>query len=160
MASCTSMDAPYDPAAWQNFYVMMGGANAALTGLVFVALSLHLRAVLDHPALKPRAVLSLTVLATQIVIAAIVLTPQTAQWMGVEIFAINGSFLVVDIRNRRRFAVNLASFITIAIRALYIWAAVSLFLGVGGGFYVLGFVVVVTVGRTMASSWTLLTALE
>lgn len=154
------MEAQFDPAAWQNFYVMMGGANAALTGLVFVALSLHLRAVLDHPALKPRAVLSLTVLATQIVIAAIVLTPQTAQWMGVEIFLINAAFLVVDIRNRRRFTVTVGSFLTIAIRALYIWSAVSLFIGAGGGFYVLGLVVVVTVARTMSSCWTLLTALE
>jgi hypothetical protein len=55
---------PYanDPAPWQDFYVMMGGANAALTGLVFVAISIHLREVLDHPLLKPRAVLALVVL--------------------------------------------------------------------------------------------------
>ena len=31
---------------------------------------------------------------------------------------------------------------------------------VGGGFYVLAFVVVLTVARTMASCWSLLTALE
>jgi 2-polyprenyl-6-methoxyphenol hydroxylase-like FAD-dependent oxidoreductase len=35
---------------------------------LFVALSIHLKAVLEHPLLKPRAVLALTVLATQIVI--------------------------------------------------------------------------------------------
>jgi hypothetical protein len=154
------MDYPYDPAAWQDFYVMMGGANAALTGLVFVALSIHLRAVLEHPLLKPRAVLALTVLATQIVIAAIVLTPQSAQWMGAEIFLLNASFLVVDLRQRRSFAINAASLLSLAIRLLYIHAAVSLFLGVGGGFYVLAFVVVLTVARTMASCWALLTALD
>ena len=154
------MPYPYEPEAWQDFYVMMGGANAALTGLVFVALSIHLRAVLEHPLLKPRAVLALTVLATQIVIAAIVLTPQSAQLMGAEIFVLNASFLVVDLRNRRSFAINAASILTVSIRALYIYAAVSLFLGVGGGFYVLAFVVVVTVARTMASCWALLTALE
>ena len=32
------MPYPYDPAAWRNFYVMMGSGNAALTRLVFVAL--------------------------------------------------------------------------------------------------------------------------
>jgi hypothetical protein len=31
------MSAANDPAAWQNFYVMMGTANASITGLVFVA---------------------------------------------------------------------------------------------------------------------------
>jgi modulator of FtsH protease len=154
------MPYPYDPAAWQNFYVMMGSANAALTGLVFVALSIHLKAVLDHPLLKPRAVIALTVLATQIVIAAIVLTPQSPNLMGVELFVLNASFLVVDLRNRRSFSISPASLLTLAIRFVYIYAAISLFLGVGGGFYVLAFVIVVTLGRTMASCWALLTALE
>src|ERR1700675_70169 len=94
------MPFPNDPAAWQDFYVMMGGANAALTGLIFVALSIHLRAVLEHPLLKPRAVIALTVLTTQIVIAAIVLTPQSSQLMGAEIFLVNAAFLAVDLRNR------------------------------------------------------------
>ena len=154
------MPYPNDAAEWQNFYVMMGSANAALTGLVFVALSIHLRAVLEHPLLKPRAVIALTVLATQIVIAAIVLTPQSPNLMGIEIFALNASFLVVELRQRRSIVVNQASLISFAIRLLYLYSAVSLFLGVGGGFYVLAFVIVVTLGRTMASCWTLLTALE
>jgi hypothetical protein len=154
------MPYPYDPAAWQNFYVMMGSANAALTGLVFVALSIHLKAVLDHPLLKPRAVIALTVLATQIVIAAIVLTPQSSNLMGVELFVLNASFLAVDVRNRRSFSISIGSLLTLAIRFVYIYAAISLFLGVGGGFYVLAFVIVLTLGRTMASCWALLTALE
>jgi hypothetical protein len=154
------MPYPYDPAAWQNFYVMMGSANAALTGLVFVALSIHLKAVLDHPLLKPRAVIALTVLATQIVIAAIVLTPQSPTLMGIEIFALNASFLAVELRQRRSIEINQASLISFAIRVLYLYSAISLVLGIGGGFYVLAFVIVVTLGRTMASSWALLTALE
>jgi len=154
------MPSPYDPAAWQNFYVMMGGANAALAGLVFVALSIHLKEVLAHPLLKPRAVIALTVLTTQIVIAAIVLTPQTSTWMGIEIFILNASFLAVDLRNRRSFSISAASLLTLAIRFLYIYSAISLLLGVGGGFYVLDFVIVITLGRTMISAWTLLTALE
>ena len=38
-----AMSAGNDPAAWQNFYIMIGTANAAITGLLFVALSLHLK---------------------------------------------------------------------------------------------------------------------
>ena len=152
---------PYsnDAAPWQDFYVMMGGANAALTGLVFVALSIHLREVLDHPLLRPRAVIALTVLVTQIVIAAIVLVPQSSQLVGLEIFAVNAAFLVVDFRQRVSQAISRTRLLSFAIRVVYIYAAVSLIVGVGGGFYVLALAVIVTLGRTMASAWALLTAL-
>jgi hypothetical protein len=150
---------PYDPAGWQDFYVMLGGANAALTGLVFVALSIHLKEVLEHPQLRPRAVITLTVLTTQIVIAAIVLVPQSAQLMGAEIFGVNATFLVVDLRQRVSSGVSAARLVSFAIRILYISAALSLIFGVGGGFYILAVAVIVTLGRTMANAWALLTAL-
>jgi modulator of FtsH protease len=154
------MPSSYDPAAWQNFYVMMGTANAAITGLVFVALSIHLREVLEHPILKPRAVLALVVLTTQIVIAAIVLTPQSRELMGVEILVLNVIFLGLNIRNRVSTTPSRSALLSLVIRLAYIYSAVSLIVGVGGGFYVLALVLVVTLGRTMASCWALLTALE
>lgn len=149
----------YDPAAWQNFYLMMGTANAAITGLVFVALSIHLREVLDHPILKPRAVLALVVLTTQIVISAIVLTPQSRELMGVEILVMNGIFLILNLRNRVAMTLNQAALVSLLIRLTYVYASVSLVVGQGGGFYILGLVLVLTLARTMASCWALLTAL-
>jgi hypothetical protein len=154
------MPSSNDPAAWQNFYVMMGTANAAITGLVFVALSIHLREVLDHPILKPRAVLALVVLTTQIVIAAIVLIPQTSVLMGAEILVLNVIFLALNIRNRVSTTPSRSALLSLLIRLAYIYSAVSLIVGVGGGFYVLALVLIVTLGRTMASCWALLTALE
>jgi hypothetical protein len=153
------MPYPYDPAAWQDFYVMMGSANAALTGLVFVALSIHLREVLDHPLLKPRAVIALVVLATQIVIAAIVLTPQSTELMGLEILVLNVIFAAVNLRQRFVIVFTPNALLTFVLRVGYSYAAISLILGIGGGFYVLALVIVVTLGRTMASCWALLTAL-
>ena len=41
------MDAAYDPGAWHDFAVAFVSASAALLGLVFVVVSLHLRAVVD-----------------------------------------------------------------------------------------------------------------
>ena len=35
------MENAYHPEAWHELYVTMGGALAALTGLLFVATSLH-----------------------------------------------------------------------------------------------------------------------
>jgi hypothetical protein len=153
---------PYanDPAPWQNFYVMMGGANAALTGLVFVAISIHLREVLDHPLLKPRAVLALVVLTTQIAISAIVLTPQSRELMGLEILILHVIFTALYFRQRRSLTIDRASLVSLAIRVAYTYAAISLIVGIGGGFYVLALVLVVTLGRTMLNAWTLLTALE
>src|SRR5258706_1793779 len=155
------MPYPNDPAPWQNFYVMMGGANAALTGLVFVEISIHLREVLGHPLLKPRAVLALVVLTTQIAISAIVLAPQSRELMGLEILVLNAIFLALNVR-QQGFAttLNRAALTSLAIRLAYTYAAISLIRAVGGGFYVLALVIVVTLGRTMVSAWTLLTALE
>ena len=42
------MNGSNEPAVWQNFYMMMGTANAAITGLVFVALSIPLRGSGSH----------------------------------------------------------------------------------------------------------------
>ena len=53
--------------SWQNFYVMVGGAAAALTGLILVAVSLHLRAILGHPLYRDRAFTSLQGLVTILV---------------------------------------------------------------------------------------------
>jgi hypothetical protein len=142
------MSYSYDHAAWQNFYLMMVTANAAITGLVFVALSMQLREVLAHPILKPRAVLALVVLTSQIVIAAVVLTPQPHQLMGVEILLLNVIFLSLNLRNTARATISQGAVVSLLIRLAYVYAAVSLIVGIGGGFYVLGLVLVVTLGRT------------
>jgi hypothetical protein len=154
------MPSSNDPAAWQNFFLMMGTANATLTGLLFVALSIHLREVLEHPRLKPRAVIALVVLTTQIVISAIVLVPQARELMGLEILVLNGVFLYLDLRNRVQTTLNQAALLSLVIRLAYGYSAISLIAGAGGGFYVLALVLVLTLARTMASCWALLTALE
>ena len=50
------MKMAYDAQSWQNFYIMVGGAAAALTGLLFVAMSIHAKAIIAHPLLSNRAV--------------------------------------------------------------------------------------------------------
>jgi modulator of FtsH protease len=154
------MSAANDPAAWQNFYIMIGTANAAITGLLFVSLSLHLRQILAHPLFKPRAIVVLVVLTLQIIISAIVLAPQPKLLMGVEILVLNLGFIALNLRQRSEWKVSAGLGFTLAIRITYIWAAVSLIVGVGGGFYVLGAILVITLARSMTNCWTLLTAVE
>ena len=154
------MNAGNDPAAWQNFYIMIGTANAAITGLLFVALSMHLKQILSHPIYKPRAIVVLVILTTQIVISAIVLAPQPRVLMGVEILGINFFFLALNLRYRAPLTITGGSALTIAFRAIYVLASLSLITGVGGGFYILGGILTLTVARSLSSCWTLLTAVE
>jgi modulator of FtsH protease len=154
------MNAGNDPAAWQNFYIMIGTANAAITGLLFVALSMHLKQILSHPIYKPRAIVVLAILTTQIVISAIVLAPQPRVLMGVEILGINVFFLAINLRNRAPARITPGSALTIAFRVIYLLASVSLIIGFGGGFYILGGILTLTVVRSISNCWTLLTAIE
>jgi hypothetical protein len=66
----------------------------------------------------------------------------------------------LNIRNRVATTLSLSALVSLLIRLAYVYAAVSLIVGIGGGFYVLGLVLMVTLGRTMASCWALLTSLE
>ena len=63
----------YRPDQWHDFLVMVGGAAAALTGLVFVALSLNLGVVMSDATHRYRAVGTLTNFAGIFVICALAL---------------------------------------------------------------------------------------
>lgn len=69
---------------WRDFYVMTGGAAAVLTGLILVAVSLHLKEILGHPLWRDRAFTSLQGLVTLLLLAAILLTPQALVMVGIE----------------------------------------------------------------------------
>jgi hypothetical protein len=45
----------FDPSAWHDFFVGSMGASAALTGLLFVAISINLEQILKFPNLPGRA---------------------------------------------------------------------------------------------------------
>lgn len=45
----------YQPGLWHDYFTMVGGGAAALTGLVFVAMSLHLEEVTRDPVHRHRA---------------------------------------------------------------------------------------------------------
>ena len=54
---------PMNPLAqWSNFYVAVAGASAALTGLIFVGVSISLAKILSIPSLPNRALVSLILL--------------------------------------------------------------------------------------------------
>src|SRR5258708_20908143 len=44
-----------DISSWHDYFVMVGGGSAALTGLIFVAMTLHLEEITTNPAHRHRA---------------------------------------------------------------------------------------------------------
>jgi modulator of FtsH protease len=89
MRHIPAVDSAYDPAAWHDFGVALVGASAALLGLVFVVVSLHLGPVVDDPVLRRRAEIMLGLLATTLAASAALLIPgQSREALGIELMAI------------------------------------------------------------------------
>jgi hypothetical protein len=76
MRHIPEMDAAYDPDAWRDLGVALVSASAALLGLVFVVVSIHLRAVADDLVLRRRAEIMLGLLATTLAASAALLIPR------------------------------------------------------------------------------------
>jgi modulator of FtsH protease len=70
---------------WTTFFSALVGAGAALTGLVFVALSINLKQILAFPGLPSRAGEAIILLMEPVIIGAIVLIPgQGLMALGIE----------------------------------------------------------------------------
>jgi modulator of FtsH protease len=63
----------YRPEEWHDFFVMVGGSAAVLTGLVFVSLSLNVRIVTQDATHRYRAIDTLAAMTGIFVICAVVL---------------------------------------------------------------------------------------
>jgi hypothetical protein len=71
---------------WDNFFVAEAGAAAALTGLLFVAVSINLMRVLQFPQLPTRAAETLISLMSVLVVSTFALVPQQSmRTYGIEI---------------------------------------------------------------------------
>jgi hypothetical protein len=85
---------------WRDYFVMVGGGAAALTGLVFVAMSLHLSDIAANRMHRHRARTLLTALTTIFIRCALVLMGgQHARAVGVEIFVVVMGAEVVVLRS-------------------------------------------------------------
>ena len=160
----------YDPAPWQNFFVMTGGAAAALTGLLFVAMSLHAQAIMGNRFYRNRAVTTLMWLTTQLLLSGAVLIPgQSLTALGAEVETAAVFFLAVTIRAIltrgpetgsapmpwTRGIVELVGGTTWNV--LFNATGVSLLLRAGGGFYLLAAVMFVMFGWNIYVAWVLIT---
>lgn len=153
-------DAAFRLAAWHDFALMLGGAAAALTGLVFVAVSLQLRALAHDRLLRQRASSSVLFLFTIVAAAAAVLAPQSPRLVGVEFLVLVVTTMVFSRAGLREPRLEPLSRFLVAVRAptglLGLVADVSLISERGYGMYLAAPCLLITLGVTVASAWLVL----
>jgi Na+/H+-translocating membrane pyrophosphatase len=158
----------YNPVPWANFFIMTGGAAAALTGLLFVAMSLHAEAIMANRFYRSRAISTLMSLTTQLLLAAATLVPgQSLAALGFEALVaavlfvgLSVTFLVwrrrhvppYDLAVRR--VAELISGLTL--NATFVASAVSLLTRTGGGLYLLSVLMLLGFGWNIYVAWVLI----
>jgi hypothetical protein len=156
----------YDPALWESFCMALVSAAAALTGLLFVAVSINLESILKSPNfLPPRAAETLAALLVVLMSCALTLVPQSTRLLGVELLVIAVTLLAVTPRqlatrreqpddpgawHRARIATTAAPGVPAAI------TGISLILHWGGGLYWLVPTTLLGIAAAVYSAWVLL----
>ena len=156
------MDTAYQPAAWHDLYLMVGGAAAGLTGLIFVAVSLHLEAVLRNPWHRGAAGSSLLALMSVVLISGTLLVPSAPTGLVGAIIALialaSPAYSAVAIvhppAGNRRALVTI--WVGMGAGLLAVTAGVSLAIGVGGGLWLLLPAAAIALGSSVFNAWRLM----
>jgi hypothetical protein len=163
-------------AGGSNFALVVGGAGAALTGLLFVAVSFNVRRIAEHPALRASAGQTLVLFVVPLLSSILLMVPgQPRRVIGTELTvpaAIAGLILFIVGRNKTFDADNTdnattgrflraldrssPSLLTVAFLPA---SGVTVLAGHGGGLYRLVPSAVVSLVGGVMNAWLFLTRL-
>jgi hypothetical protein len=158
--------AGYDPAQWNNFFVLVGTGSATLAGLVFLAMTINLKGVAGDATHRYRAINMLAGFTSVFIIGALALmghqTHRTLgfEWLVVSLLAgaINTNGYVQAFRlHGSLFA--LSPFRMVGGSACYlgqIVGSVMLFSGVTSGIYVAAIAMIGNFYFLISGSWLLI----
>jgi hypothetical protein len=93
------------PADWQDFAEVIGSASGALTGLLFVAVSINASGIAGHRGLRASAAQTLVLFLTPLTMAAALLAGGQPDWVfGAELIAIGliSSWVLLSIRRLKQ----------------------------------------------------------
>lgn len=162
------MDA-YSIEGWKEFFVAGTGAAAALTGLVFVALSINLTRILALPGLPARAAGALAVMTQAMILCLLGLVPQPTDAFAVEILvvALIGGFAGLRTLSRKpsgdgptALQVLTQAVIVIVTALSLLIASASLSFDAGGGLYWLVAGLLLLLLNGIVNAWVLLVEIQ
>jgi modulator of FtsH protease len=157
----------YEPSAWSDFAVAVAGAAAALSGLLFVAVSINVQRILSFENLPGRAIQALIMLVVPLLISVLLLIPeQPRSVLGTEL-ALLGVFSGVALwrlngPGRRPGQETPGSWLlsravpSATIALLPVLAGVTLIAEAGGGLYWLAPVILIALIAGLVNAWVLL----
>jgi modulator of FtsH protease len=162
--------------SWTNFALIVGGASAALTGLLFVAVSLNDQRIAEHLALRASAGQTLVLFVVPLLSSILLMVPGQPRWLlGTEltVLAVLAGLVLVIVGRNKNFNVDSTdnsatarflraldrsspNLLTVAFLAA---GGVTVLAGHGGGLYwLVPSTVVALVGGVM-NAWLFLTRL-
>jgi modulator of FtsH protease len=158
------------PAAWHDVYSVVATAAAALLGLFFVAISLHLDDVERNPSLRMRARNSFTALVLILTLSLAVLVPgQSIAILGAEwlvVMVVYYTLLAIGVwrvhrtggRFRRQIWIRLI--VQNLIPVLPVATGISLILGEGPGLFLQIPAILLTIPTISFNAWSVVFAPE
>ena len=132
----------YQPEQWREAYVVLGGAAAALAGLIMVAASVRADQIMGMPHWRLRARNSTLSMISLTVASVLVLSPQGQFALGVELIVLNlvcatllpGRLAFYQLFNRVGVAVS-TPVLAVLFYLVAAMGGASLIVGWGGGMY-------------------------
>jgi modulator of FtsH protease len=152
---------------WDNFFFAQVGAAAALTGLIFVGVSINLGKVIAMASLPNRALQALVILVAVLVASSLMLVPEQPLWLlGLEVLLVaillEGIFIVLDIQMIRKTAKPYRRYIWVNIGfnqlpvLLYGLTGVLMLRNTGSGIYCIVPAIILSYIKAMTDAWVLL----
>ena len=154
--------------AWETFAGISGTASAALTGLLFVAVSIRIAYIAKSQELRNRAAQTLSLFGTVLIVSLLIAIPrQASATLGAELVVlavITGAGLYIldrrakGDRSSQAIAPVLEAVTPTTVTSLLLLAAgIVLAFGVPAGLYVLVVPVLIALVSGIVSAWLLLT---